>query len=231
MKRSVALAAAALLALPAVSLAQGMSGHHRGWASNTQGAVSQGYGMMGAGVMGYGMMGGQGMMMGPTPGYILAQKDALGLTAEQTARLDSIQRQSAGAWRAHWALMQGIHEQMGQLSGTKPSDVDQYGKLMGQMASSGAAMHLQISKLWQKAVQILTPDQRARLEEYWQRESRGGRSGGFGMYGMGYGGMMGPGAMRGWSGAGMMGPGYMGGYGMPGATWCDSTSGRRGSGR
>jgi len=242
-KRSVALAVAALLALPAVSLAQGMmmGGGSRSAAGTQQDTAPRGHGMMGYGMMGGpGMMGGSGMMAGPTPGFILAQKDALGLTAEQVARLDSLQTQSADAWRAHWALMQGIHQQMSQLSGTTNADVDRYGKLMGQMASSGAGMHLRIAKLGQAAVQVLTPDQRARLEEYARSHGRGGMHGGYGRYGMGYGGMMGgwngpgmmgPGAMRGWHGSGMMGPGYMGGHGMADAGWCAGTSDGGSSGR
>lgn len=208
-KRSVALAAAALLALPAVALAQDTTGTQGDSAPGQRSAVPYGYGMMGYGMMG----GGYGMgMMGSPAGAILAQKDALGLTTGQVARLDSLQQQSSDAWRAHWTLMQGIHEQMGKLSGSKQSDVEQYQKLMQQMASSGAAMHVQIAKLGEEALQVLTPDQRSKLDASWRSGGWGGMPGRHGMYGGGYRGMMGPGHMM---GPGyMMGPGSMG-YGSP----------------
>jgi len=187
----VALAAAALLALPAASLAQGMgmSGHHRG-APGAQGPMGPGYGMMGGA-----MMGGMGMMaLGPTPTYILARKDALGLTDQQTARLDSLRTQAVEAWQAHHAMMQGIHQEMGELRQAEKPDLDRYQQLMQQMASAGAGMHVRIAKLGQEAEKVLTPDQRSKVR--------------YGMSLMGQRGPMGSGGTI--SRGSMMGPGYMG---------------------
>lgn len=217
-KRGVALAAAVLLALPAVAVAQGtgMSGHH-GTAAGQQGPMGSGHGMMGGmGMMGGGMMGGMGMMMGPTPGFILAQKDALGLTAEQVTRLDSLQAQLTDTWQTHHATMQGVHQEMGELRQAQEPDLDRYQKLMQQMASSGAAMHVRIAKLSQEAERVLTPDQRSKVRYGMSLMGQRGGMGSGGMMGRGSmmgGGMMGSGMMRGSMhgprGAGTMGPGGM----------------------
>lgn len=204
-KRSLAGGAAVLLALPTAAHAQGgMAGHHAGAMTGPGQAAVPG-GMMG------GMMGGGMMMLGPTPGFILGQKDALGLTDEQIARLDSLQGQAAEVWQAHHAMMQGIHQQMAGLRQAESPDLDRYQKLMQQMASAGAAMHVQLAKLGQEAEQVLTPDQRSKLRYGMQLMSQRGATGHDGMMGRGMGGGYG---MMG--GQGMMGRGMGGGYGMMG---------------
>lgn len=237
-KRVAALAMAAFLALPAAALAQGMPGHHRTPTDSARAHMAGGQAMMGAGLMngmmGQSMMGGMGTMMGSTPGFILAQKDALGLTAEQTDRIQSLQQQAAQAWQTHMAGMQGLREQMGQLSGSEKPDLDRYQKVMQQMASSGIAMRVQIARLGQEAEKVLTPDQRSKLSYGRQLMGRGGMygmgrgamMGGDGMPGMGrYGsGTMGSGSMGGRYGSGMMGPGYMNGHMTPGARPCGGTA-------
>lgn len=209
--RGVALAAAALLALPATSLAQGMgmSGHHQ-TATGQQSSMGPGYGMMGGG-----MMGGTGMMMGPTPGFILAQRDALGLTDQQTARLDSLQAQMRERWQAHYATMQGIHQQMADLQQAEKPDLGRYQKFMQQMASSSVDMHVQLARQGQEAFQVLTPEQRSKVRYGMQLMGRSGVMGGTptaGMMGMMGGGVMG-GSMRRPDGMGGMGPGNMTGPG------------------
>ncbi|HKK27790.1 MAG TPA: Spy/CpxP family protein refolding chaperone [Gemmatimonadota bacterium] len=213
-KRGAALAVAALLALPAAVLAQGMAGHRAGSMSGgpaamggAQAAMPGGCGM-GGGMMGS-MMGGGMMALGPTAADILAQKDALGLTEEQTTRLDSLQGRTAEAWQAHRAMMQGIHQQMSELRQAEKPDLDRYQKLMQQMASAGAAMHVQVAKIGQEAEQVLTPDQRSKVRYAMKLMGQRGGMGSGGM--MGRGSMMGRGMMG--SSSGMMGNGMMGGSG------------------
>jgi len=215
-KRGVAVAAAVLLALPAAALAQGgMAGHHPG-AMGGRGQDAMPGGMMG------GMMGGGMMMPGPTPGFILAQQDALGLTDEQTTRLDSLRSQVVEARQAHQAMMQGIHQQMGELRQAETPDLDRYRQLMQRMASAAVSMHVRAAKLGQEAEQVLTPDQRSKVRYAMKLMSQHGAMGRGGMMD---GGMHGPGAM---GGTGAMGPGSMRGSMMGGSPPC--TAGASGSG-
>lgn len=214
-RRGVALAAAVLLALPAAALAQGMgmSGHHPA-AGSARDSIGPGHGMMSGG-----MMGGMGSVaLGPTPAYILAQKDALGLTDQQTARLDSLRTQAAEAWRSHYAVMQDVHQKMAELRQAEKPDLDRYQQLMQRMASAGAGMHVRIAKLGQAAEQVLTPDQRSKVRYGMSLMGQRGAMGSGGMMGRGSmmgGGMMG-GGMHGPRAAGTMGPGRMTGPGSVG---------------
>jgi len=196
--RGAALAVAALLALPAAALAQGTAGHHTG-------AMTTGRAAMGGGMMG-GTMGGGMMSLGPTPAYILAQQDALGLTETQTARLDSLQGQVAEARQTHHAKMQDIHQQVSKLRQEEMPDLDRYQQLMREMASTGTAMHVRIATLGQEALGVLTPEQRSKVRYAMKL---------MGPYGMT--GMMGRGTMGGGKGMGMMGAGSMMGPGSTGS--------------
>ena len=188
-----ALMMAAWVAAAPVALAHGGDGMGQG----TMGPGMAGPGMMGRGMMAPGTMG-HGMM-GPE----------LELNEEQWSELGQIH---GDLHREHWATMRKIMQQQSSLhellSAQRPDPqkveqaYDRVAKLRGQMLAAGVAA-------LNRMRDVLTEEQRGRLDEWRHRAMAGGGMGGF-QYGMGPG-MMGPGMMGpGMMGPGMMGPGMMG---------------------
>ncbi|MGD8867493.1 MAG: hypothetical protein PVI01_07675 [Gemmatimonadales bacterium] len=184
------LAAAAMLALPAVSVAQqGQYGGHM-----HQGQMQQGMMMNGAGrpmMMGMGMM---GMWLQPGPQFMLDQKDALDLTGEQVQQLEKLQSDLSAARDNHVDRVAALRKDVNDaLSGDQP-DLDEYQSALESLANEYISMQVERARYSQKALAVLNDTQRSyvnfgmrmmdQMGEYmWRR-------------GQMYGGMMHPGMMN-----------------------------------
>lgn len=152
-----------------------------------------GQGMMGGGMMGPGMMQmmGQGMGMmatgGPGPAMVLRMGDALNLTEEQRERLQAIQsRFSESAEPLMAAVMEAHRSATSALQGESP-DLDAYERALREGADRMVEAHMAMARAAAEARDVLTEEQRGRLQEEGAQMMRG---------------MMGPGGMM-----QMMGPG------------------------
>jgi Spy/CpxP family protein refolding chaperone len=151
---SAALAAAAVLAVPATAQMMGGYGPGYGMGPGMMGGYGGGYGP------GYGM--GPGMMWGYGGGYGYGN---LNLTSEQRAKIAEIQE---GFRKKQWALMQSMHEvRWGQADAYREGKLDENAvrksfdamtELRKQMFENSLAARKGIDA-------VLTPEQRKQLGE------------------------------------------------------------------
>ncbi len=183
----LALLMAGGLALPGVLPAQSHQQHHpQGQEKPQQAMMLRGQGMMGMRGQGHGMMG-MGMMTSPGPSMILKQKEALKLNESQVERLEALQKQLAEARETHMEEIAPLRGQaMEAVKGEKP-DLSRYESTLKKLAEHHVRMQLDMARLNQEALNVLTQEQRSNV--------------GYGMHRMGE--MMGGGMMQG----GMMGAG------------------------
>jgi Spy/CpxP family protein refolding chaperone len=187
-----------------IFVATGLSGQQRGMPSEPPGAdQSMGMGgmmqMMTQGMTGEGMMGpgmmemmGQGMGMmatgGPGPAMILRMGDGLDLTEEQRTTLEAIQRRQMDAVQPLMAQAMEAHgTARAALEGDAP-DLDAYARALRDGADRMVEAHVAMARAAADAREVLTEEQRQRLQggmQMMEHMMGGGRSG-----------MMGPGMPR-----------------------------------
>lgn len=190
-RRWLAFVAVALLTVPAAALAQGHAQH-----DPQQGQQEQPRpGMMPMG-QGPGMMGGMGtmeMMMGlPGPGLILRQKEALNLSDSQVQELEALQKQASDAHQAHMREMEPIHRDVTQALEADKPDLARYESGLKRLADHHVKVHVEMARLGQLALDVLTPEQRSNVR-YGMRVMRGMMGGGMMRMGGAMVGMMGGG--------------------------------------
>lgn len=128
-------------------------------------------GMMGQGMMGSGMMQmmGQGMGMmatgGPGPAMILRMEDALDLSDDQVDRLEDIREEFSGSRQQHMNAAMSAHENARQnLEGENP-DFDAYEEALQEASTHMVQAHLAMARASVQARQVLTAEQRERLQQ------------------------------------------------------------------
>lgn len=161
-----------LLTAPASADAQ-----HRGVGQQQPGQQSgqmmQGMGMM-SGMMGEGMMDqrmiqmmGQGMGLmatgGPGPNMILRMRDVLDLSDEQVGHLEEIRDGSEGQPMSE-TVMQARERAQQALAGDNP-DFDAYESALRDAMDGMVEMHVEMARVTAEAKEVLTEEQRMRLEE------------------------------------------------------------------
>jgi Spy/CpxP family protein refolding chaperone len=172
MKRTILVAAASLFFATAVlaqpqGMGPGVMGGHGPGGYGMGPGMMGGYGPGGYG-MGPGMMGGYGPGgYGMGPGMMWRQDrgiyQGLGLTAEQSKKIDQIQEETA---KARWALMGTMHQQgfhMHDMFGPGPLDEQEARKAFQAMSDAQKAMfdlHLDARK---RINAVLTKEQREKL--------------------------------------------------------------------
>lgn len=196
----IAIAALALVGLAAAPLlAQGHEEHHP---QQRQEPAAQPPGGMMSG-MNESMTGGCMTDHGTAavrPSIMLERRTALGLSDAQVKSLESLEQAALEARREHMQRMEPIHERMETaLQGDSP-DMVAYERALRQMADEMVQMQLQAALNGQRALAVLTADQRSSVRGMDDRQGMGG------------------GMMEGMSGGMDSCPKMQGGHGMMGAT-------------
>lgn len=155
-----------LLTAPADAQHRGMGQQQPGQMMPGMGMMS---GMMGAGMMDQGMlqMMGQGMGLmatgGPGPTLILRMRDVLDLSDEQVRDLEEIQDRSQGQSMSE-SVMQAHTRAQQALAGDDP-DFDAYESALRDAMDDMMQMHVEMGRATVEAKEVLTEEQRLRLEE------------------------------------------------------------------
>jgi len=155
--RTLTLAVAGLLVLPALLSAQEAQQHH----GHMQQAMSPQGMMMGANE-GHSMMGiGAAKWMQPGPAFLLGQKGTLNLSEEQVQRLQQLNTELSKTRETHTdkvtSLRQGVAE---ALTGEQP-DLDRYQSALQSLANEYVAMQVEMARYSQKALSVLNDTQRS----------------------------------------------------------------------
>jgi len=118
---------------------------------------------MGTGMMGMGMMMGMGGgMMGPA--MILGLRETLDLTPAQVGQLEELQRRTQESMRAQMTEVMRAHEEAAQaLAGDSP-DLGRYEERLQAAARQAVAAHVAMARTGVQARQLLTAEQRGRLD-------------------------------------------------------------------
>lgn len=130
-----------------------------------------------------GMMGAMGMMadcpmtgaMSGGPEAALGQRDALELTPEQAARLESLRDEAAAARTESMTAMRDLHRDIEAATAGESFDEAAARDAFGRMGDLHAQMGLAMSRTRHEARQVLTPEQRETLTEL--SSSRSGMAG------------------------------------------------------
>lgn len=175
MTRVLPLALAAALTAPAPGHAQeGHAAHHpdrdtvRQRADQRPGMMGE-KGMMGDmhgedGMMSTGMMHAT-MTSGSSPGMLLRHREALGIDSAQVERLEALRQEMAGAREPHMEAMRSAHEKArAALEGDDP-DFGAYESALREMADHHVGMMVARAQTARRALDVLTPEQRSKLEE------------------------------------------------------------------
>jgi Spy/CpxP family protein refolding chaperone len=135
--------------------------------------MGQGHQMQGMGMM--------GMTASPSPAAILQQKDALRLSDSQVQSLEALKEEMAEVHKAHMTAAMPLHaEASAALKGDKP-DLARYEAALKKLAVPHVQMQVETARFGQKAMEVLTAEQRANVS-YGMR-LRQGMMGGSGMMG------------------------------------------------
>ena len=120
--------------------------------------------------------------MGRGPAMLLAQKDALGLSEEQIARIEAIQEQLAETHRSHMSEMRPLHQELMDAQQADDPDAGRIESLLEDVAQRHVRIHMEMFRLGGEALDVLTPQQRANAH-YGMKMMRHmmGRTGGRGM--------------------------------------------------
>lgn len=202
LRRLSAVTCSLLLALAATALPAQQHGMNMQERDSMPGMMGQQQmmmdGMMGDGMMGSGMMQmmGQGMGMmptgGPGPQMILRMEESLGLTDEQVTRLEEIRDEFSGAQRQHMTAAMSAHQEARQAVQGDAPDFDAYEEALGHASEHMVQGHLAMARAAAESRDVLTEEQRTRLQE-----GMGMMQGMMGGSGMGDGMMQGRGQGRG----------------------------------
>ncbi len=172
MNRRPIVTAAALMALAAAP-ALGQQHEHGQQQGDTpqQGQMMQ---MMRGDMMG--MM----QTMHPQPRMLLAASDQLGLTAEQTRRLTTLNEGVSADHMSHMKAAMAAHKEAASaLEGDSP-DLDAYAADLSDAADHMVRAHVAMTRAAVEAKRVLTPEQREKLQsaKSMMRHMQGGMMGG-----------------------------------------------------
>jgi len=151
----------------------GMMGMMRGMAGDSAGMMhmrrGMGPGMMGGGMgmMGSGaMMSGRGMMgmMGASPSMLLSQRDVLALDDDQVARLEELREKQQGMMQGMHRGMMAVRGQMQDVMAADSLDMEAYRKAVEAMADQMVGHHMQMARFHEQVLDVLTPEQREKLQ-------------------------------------------------------------------
>lgn len=126
------------------------------------GMMGGGMGMMGSGAMmsGSGMMG----MMGAGPSMLLAQRDVLELTDDQVQRLEELETKQKGMMKGMHRGMMVVRSQMQDAMAADTLDMEAYRKAVEAMADQMVSHHMQMARFRTQVLDVLTPEQREKLQ-------------------------------------------------------------------
>lgn len=182
------LMATALSAFAASPLFAQRHGHEQGEAGGAMMGQDQMHGAM----MGGGMIG-MGSQMHPGPAMLLRAGDALNLTEDQTAGLTTLRDQARESHRQHMqAAREARQRAVSALEGDSP-DFGTYEAALREAAEHMVTAHVSMARSSLEARELLTPEQRAKLDDARTRK------------GMTHGGMMHGGTVQGGTTKGWMG--------------------------
>lgn len=163
---------AALPLFLALLLTAPADAQHGGMGQQQSGQMMPGMGMM-SGMMGAGMMDqhmqmmrqGMGMMAtgGPGPTLILRMRDVLALSNEQVGDLEEIRDRSQSESMSE-TVMQAHRRAQQALAGDDP-DFDAYESALRDAMDDMVEMHVEMARATAEAKEVLTEEQRTRLEE------------------------------------------------------------------
>jgi Spy/CpxP family protein refolding chaperone len=146
----------------------GMMGmmHGRGMQGMMHGMKGESAAMMRGGM---GMMGGMSMMarsgmMGANPSMLLAQKDVLELTDDQVQRLERLEEKQKGMMEGMHESMMTVRSQMRDAMAAAPPDMDAYRSALEEMADRMVSHHMQRARFQQQVLDVLTSEQREKLQ-------------------------------------------------------------------
>lgn len=129
-----------------------------------------GMGMMGM-MHGRGMRGmmhgmkGQGAgMMGANPSMLLAQRDVLALTEDQVQRLERLEEKQKGMMKGMHKGMMAVRSQMQDAMGAESPDMETYRSALEEMADQMVSHHMQMARFQQQVLDVLTSEQREKLQ-------------------------------------------------------------------
>ena len=164
------IAAVAVMMVLGASAADAQRGGMHGQMSDSVPSMGMAQGMMMGGMMGSGMMQmmaqGMGTMAtgGPGPTTLLRMRHALELTDTQVSRLEEIQREVQSTVQPQMTAMMSSHDAARQaLQGDSP-DFDAYQRSLQTAANIMVQMHVAMARGQVEARELLTPEQRERLE-------------------------------------------------------------------
>ena len=111
------------------------------------------------------MMSGMGMMMGPPgPGMILQQKEKLGLSSAQVARLETLQKEAQPACLHHMQLAATAHMAASQLLDSATPDFSAFEARLKEATTHMVEGHVVMAKAAVAARDVLTAAQRQTLK-------------------------------------------------------------------
>ncbi len=94
---------------------------------------------------------------------ILGQKEALGLSDEQVGKLEGIEGERGEAHEAHKAQMGPLHQQLMEAQREEAPDLERIEGVLGRVAEAHVQGQLQKLRFGQRAMEVLTPEQRANV--------------------------------------------------------------------
>lgn len=104
------------------------------------------------------------MMGGPTPGMILQHRQALGLSAPQVQRLQALQAQDSTGSMPHMREAMATHQAAAQLLRAEQPDFAAYEAGLREAANHAILGHVAMARSAVEAREVLTADQRTRLQ-------------------------------------------------------------------
>jgi hypothetical protein len=118
------------------------------------------------------------MMGGPQADMILQHRDALGLSAEQVRRLEAVQAETAKGAAQHMQPVMEAHMAAAELLRSDTPDFKAYEERLSEGADHMVRAHVNMARAAVQARQVLTSDQRSRLETLMPTGSMGMMQGG-----------------------------------------------------
>lgn len=138
---------------------RGMRGMMHGMKGESAGMMRGGMGMMG----GMSMMARSGMR-GANPSMLLAQRDVLELTDDQVQRLEELQEKQKGMMKGMHEGMMAVRGQMRDAMDAESPDMEAYRSALEGMADQMVSHHMQRARFQQQVLDVLTPEQREKLQ-------------------------------------------------------------------
>ena len=160
--RKIAAIAALALVVPALAAAQGHGQEQHGQPTERQQGM-QGQAMMHGGM---GMMhGGMGMMMArPGPGMLLRLEGTLDLSGDQVAELEAMHAEAHEAMQSHHQAARAARERAHEAMMGESPDLDAFEAALQEAARHDVQAMVAMARVHARAGDVLTEEQRARLD-------------------------------------------------------------------